>query len=64
MERKYRDQVVKMTMDKLKNSSIESIDIVLKMRVYIDGQTVNGLTELIRGAARDQLIRKTNLELL
>ncbi len=64
MERKYRDQVLKMTMNKIKNGNVDSIDIVLKMKVYTDGQTVNGLTELIRGAAKDQIIKNTNLELV
>ena len=64
MERKYRDQVLKMTMDKVKTGNVDSIDIVLKMKVYTDGQTVNGLTELIRGAAKDQIIKNTNLELV
>lgn len=63
MERKYRDQVLKMTMDKVKNGSNGSIDIVLKMKVYTDGQTVAKLTDLITKSARDHIMKKTNLEL-
>lgn len=63
MERKYTDQVLKMTMDKIKNGKVDSIDIVLKIKVYTDGQTIAGVTELIRKAARDHLLKKTQLEL-
>lgn len=63
MERKYTDQVLKMTMDKIKNGKVDCIDIVLKIKVYTEGQTVAGLTELIRKAARDRLLKESQLDL-
>ena len=63
LEKKYKDQVLKMTMDKIKNGQIESIDIILKIKVYTDGQTVAKLTDLIARSAKDHLIKHTDLEL-
>lgn len=66
LDKKYRDLVIRMTVDKFKNSEhkkTDFIDITLKMRIYTQGQTVAKITDLFTKSIREQLMKKSQLEL-
>lgn len=66
LERKYRDLVIQMTVDKIKKGTRQDVDfinITLKMKIYTQGQTVAKITDLFTKAIRDHLMKKSQLEL-